>query len=242
MISYIYLVCVNYDGKYMYKIGRCSQDPYNHIKRLKAYPKNSKICFVFIVPNARVEAIESEIINMLYTRFTCAQGKEYFEGDEKELLKVLSSKMTELYSEQQVMCDVCKIDKNKKPLLHQRDKYECLLSEEDKEEIKQNLSTGKTEPVIDLDNVAKWLQVKKTILYKTLQQSYKEDTDYIVEKRKRIIKEGDDKRGGHLYKFILLTVNCFKKLCMRSRSEKAEQVRTYFIELDDFVKRYTKTR
>lgn len=37
----------------------------------------------------------------------------------------------------------------------------------------------------------------------------------------------------------MLTVDCFKRLCMRSRSRKAEDVRTYFIELDDFISHYS---
>ena len=36
----------------------------------------------------------------------------------------------------------------------------------------------------------------------------------------------------------MLTPDCFKRLCMRSRSKKAEEVRTYFIQLEALVIKY----
>ena len=75
------MVTVNYNSSDMYKIGRCSQDPHDYVKRLKCYPKGSKICFVFVVPDARV-----------------VDGKEYFHGDEKAMLAILSAKMHTMYT------------------------------------------------------------------------------------------------------------------------------------------------
>ena len=47
-----------------------------------------------------------------------------------------------------------------------------------------------------------------------------------------------DGRGGHNRVVIFLTPDCFKRLCMRSRGRKAEDVRTYFIEVEGLVLRY----
>ena len=37
---------------------------------------------------------------------------------------------------------------------------------------------------------------------------------------------------------VLLTPDCFKRLCMRSRSKKAEDVRSYFINLEALIMKY----
>lgn len=39
----------------------------------------------------------------------------------------------------------------------------------------------------------------------------------------------------------MLTPDCFKRLCMRSRAKRAEKVRTYFIELESLLVRYRTT-
>ena len=37
---------------------------------------------------------------------------------------------------------------------------------------------------------------------------------------------------GHNKKLVLLTSNCFKMLCMRSKTKKADKIREYYLELD----------
>lgn len=97
-------------------------------------------------------------------------------------------------------------------------------------------STTQTDPVVDLDAVAKWLQIRKGNLAATLSKSYRKDIDYVTNKIKNphILS----KYGGNTYKQVLLTPDCFKRVCMRSRGAKAEQLRTYFIELEALVFKY----
>lgn len=45
-------------------------------------------------------------------------------------------------------------------------------------------------------------------------------------------------RGGHNKEKILLTVNCFKKLCLVSRTDKAKKIHDYYIELEDVVNQF----
>jgi phage anti-repressor protein len=86
---------------------------------------------------------------------------------------------------------------------------------------------------ISLDTLSKWLNVTKGNLFQTLQQSYNEGDDYMLQKEDvRLI-------SGRKKIHVMLTIDAFKRLCMRSRSKKAEDVRTYFIELDNFVTMYT---
>ena len=47
-----------------------------------------------------------------------------------------------------------------------------------------------------------------------------------------------DGGGAPNRKVVLFTPDCFKRLCVRSRGKKAEDVRTYFIQLEGLVMRY----
>ena len=84
--------------------------------------------------------------------------------------------------------------------------------------------------VIDLDKVAKWLSAKKSELLATLKRSYTQRTDY-----KQV---GKEMTKGRPKTIILLTPECFKRICMQSRTAKADQVRTYFIEAESLLFRY----
>lgn len=97
-----------------------------------------------------------------------------------------------------------------------------------------NPDTIQTDFVVNLDVAASWLGVKKYQLIVTLKQSYKLGIDYVAEKSTN--RKG--KYGGNNFKKISLTPDCFKRLCMRSKSKRSEEVRTYFIELESLLVRY----
>jgi hypothetical protein len=42
-------------------------------------------------------------------------------------------------------------------------------------------------------------------------------------------------RGGHNKETILLTVNCFKKFCMKADTKKADQIHDYYIKLEELL-------
>ena len=90
--------------------------------------------------------------------------------------------------------------------------------------------------IVDLDMLSKWLAVRKSCLIKTLRKSYRVGEDYIEEKRPKVSKQYNN--GGNRNIHVTLTADCMKRLCMRSRSDKAETVRTYFIEIEDFIFHY----
>ena len=95
-------------------------------------------------------------------------------------------------------------------------------------------STLQSDPVVNLDAVAKWLGVRKDSLVTTLRTSYKKDVDYAT----AVGTKPTSARGGRNRAEVLLTPDCFKRLCMRSRGHKAEGVRTYFIMLEGLVLKY----
>ena len=98
--------------------------------------------------------------------------------------------------------------------------------------------TVQTDFVVNLDAVAKWLHVTKGGLNKTLAESYKQGVDYVVSRVPNPMVTG--KYGRNTYKQILLTPDCFKRLCMRSRGKTAENVRSYFIAVETLVSKYRK--
>jgi hypothetical protein len=96
-------------------------------------------------------------------------------------------------------------------------------------------NTKQDEFVINIDSIVKWLDVQKFTLTSTLKNSYKKGTDYTLEKA---IRDPSMKYGANNTIKVMLTPDCMKRLCMRSRSKKAETVRTYFIEIESFIMKY----
>ena len=86
---------------------------------------------------------------------------------------------------------------------------------------------------IDLDNVIKWLQIKKQSAKDTLTKSYKKNIDYKILKIKK--QHGS---GGHNKEKIYITVNCFKKICQLTKSKMGNQVRDYFIIVESLLNKY----
>jgi len=97
-----------------------------------------------------------------------------------------------------------------------------------------NENTLQTDFAIDLALVAKWLGTHKYKLSETLRKSYKKNIDFIIMKQDD--QEKKDPRANN-HKKILITPDCFKRLCMLTRSKNGETVRTYFIEIENtFIK------
>ena len=86
---------------------------------------------------------------------------------------------------------------------------------------------------IDFDQVVNWLNVTKGHLKRLLVDNFEEEYDFVIEKEK--VKH---RTGASIRENIFLTSNCFKELCMLSRTEKAKQVRKYFISMENLIKRY----
>jgi phage anti-repressor protein/predicted GIY-YIG superfamily endonuclease len=84
-----------------------------------------------------------------------------------------------------------------------------------------------------LDNVIKWLDIQKHGAKTTLLKSYKKNIDYQI---KRVIKKKGT--GGQKREIIIITVNCFKKICQLTKSKMGNQVRDYFIQVESLLNKY----
>ena len=82
-----------------------------------------------------------------------------------------------------------------------------------------NINKSNDKFYINLENVAKWLNCKKFTINETLKKSYKINIDY------KINKSTNQNSKGRPIKEIMITANCFKVICIMSRTEKAKEIR-----------------
>ena len=87
--------------------------------------------------------------------------------------------------------------------------------------------------IINIDIVSKWLGSKKGTIKDTLNNTYNLNIDYKISKEKP-----DSKISKSNKEIILLTPDCFKRICLLSKTKKGEEVRTYFIELEKLINNY----
>lgn len=83
-----------------------------------------------------------------------------------------------------------------------------------------------------LESIADWLGSRDDNLYRLLTKNFIEGSDYKKEVGEKARKSGITKTN------ILLTGDCLKRLCLRSRAKNAEQVRTYFILMEKLYRDY----
>ena len=113
------------------------------------------------------------------------------------------------------------------------------------------LNCGKNEFIIDLENVWKWLGFgRKDFCKRVLDKNFIKDIDYIIQKPASQVGEAkainessipatcgekitEEKRGGLNKETILLNINTFKKLCLKSNTKKADEIHDYFIQLEE---------
>lgn len=96
--------------------------------------------------------------------------------------------------------------------------------------------TSQFDMVIESEQAAIWLGIKKFTLLKLLRTSYKQGLDYMISAGKGLVRKSN--YGGNNYKYVLLTPDCFKRICMRSKSKRSEEVRTYFNQLEGLMSKY----
>ncbi len=99
-----------------------------------------------------------------------------------------------------------------------------------------------TDFVIDLDNIWKWLGYSiKHNAKTTVEKYFKENIDYkIIDNKLAPGPSGAsyktiNRHGGNNRQIIMLNVKCFKSLCLKSRTDKADQIHDYYIKLEELI-------
>jgi hypothetical protein len=85
---------------------------------------------------------------------------------------------------------------------------------------------------INIEAIAKWFDMRKDHIKKTLEESYTKNIDY------KVIKGELTGKKGKPNETILLTPKCFKIMAMQSKTKKAIQVREYYYELEQVIDQY----
>lgn len=92
--------------------------------------------------------------------------------------------------------------------------------------------------VVDLDNIWKWLGFSQKVKVKNLIEKYFVlDVDYkiLLSRAVKQTNEEKDGRGGSNRETIMLTIKTFKLLCLKSRTEKADQIYEYYLRLEEML-------
>jgi phage anti-repressor protein len=94
---------------------------------------------------------------------------------------------------------------------------------------------SKNDFVINFNDIWKLLgYTRKDNAKRLLEKIFTEDIDYKILLR-RSEEQKNDTRGGHNKEDIMLTINAFKKFCLKSDTKKADEIHEYYIKLEDIL-------
>jgi hypothetical protein len=89
--------------------------------------------------------------------------------------------------------------------------------------------------VVDLDNVWKWLGFQqKYNAIRMLEKHFKLDIDYknlAPQVGGAVLKQN----GGHNKQTIMLTIKCFKSLCLKAQTSKASEIHEYYMKMEEVL-------
>ena len=97
---------------------------------------------------------------------------------------------------------------------------------------------NKTDFVIDLDNVWKWLDFNQKVKAKVLLENH-----FILNRdyTKSLSHEGKQTphvKGGHNKEKILLKINTFKLFCLKTNTKKSDEIHRYFLKISELLYSY----
>jgi hypothetical protein len=109
-----------------------------------------------------------------------------------------------------------------------------------------------TDFAVDLDNVWKWLGFTlKENAKRMLLKHFKLDIDYknlalgetkASSENKNLARQPggassdeQDKWGGHNKQIIMLTIKCFKSLCLKAQTKKASEIHEYYMKMEEVL-------
>jgi hypothetical protein len=98
-----------------------------------------------------------------------------------------------------------------------------------------------TDFIVDLDNVWKWLGFStKQNAERVLEKHFRIDFDYKLAYQfgtasQENINSTKEKWGGHNKQTILLTIKCFKSLCLKAQTKKAGEIHEYYMKMEEVL-------
>jgi len=94
--------------------------------------------------------------------------------------------------------------------------------------------------VVDLDDIWKWLGFSQKIRAKEcIEKYFKLDIDYktAFSDGKAVFEQEPSvkQNGGQNKQTILLTIKCFKSLCLKAQTKKASEIHEYYMKMEDVL-------
>jgi hypothetical protein len=87
--------------------------------------------------------------------------------------------------------------------------------------------------IIDLDNIWKWIGFGQKDTAKRLMEKYLiENTDYKIF-APILVGAKKEQRGGHNKEIIMMTINAFKRICLKAGTTKASEIHNYYLKIED---------
>ena len=95
--------------------------------------------------------------------------------------------------------------------------------------------------IVNFDDIYKWIGfTKKSDAKKLLVKSFINNLHYKMTLRRSPQRYDADekhpKKGGENKETIMLTINCFKKFCMKASTKEADKIYDYYIKMEIFKK------
>jgi len=90
--------------------------------------------------------------------------------------------------------------------------------------------------IVDLDDIWKWLGfTQKVSAIRVLEKNFNLDIDYktALQFGKAVLEIPDKQNGGQNKQTILLTIKCFKSLCLKAQTKKASEIHEYYMKLEE---------
>lgn len=95
---------------------------------------------------------------------------------------------------------------------------------------------SKTDFVINLDDVWKWCGFgRKSDAKRVLEKNFSNEIDYKLILRKSPENKIKEETRGRKEEIIMLTINTFKKFCLKAGTKKADEIHDYYIKLEELM-------
>ena len=93
--------------------------------------------------------------------------------------------------------------------------------------------------VVDLDEIWRWMGFQqKQHAMTVLERHFKVNDDYktfAFMEKKANVEDKPTGRGGHNIKKVMLTIRCFKSLCLKAQTKKAAEIHEYYLKLEELL-------
>jgi hypothetical protein len=94
--------------------------------------------------------------------------------------------------------------------------------------------------LINFDDIYKWIGFsRKSDAKKLLINNFTINKDYKIDKLiAAAIAAAIKSKGGENKEYICLTINCFKKFCMKASTKQADKIYDYYIKMEEIIFKY----